>query len=366
MSPRAFVSLIAAATLTLVAAIVLVVIEQVSARVQDAGGDPMFPDLVDRIDDLGQIVIETPRYRLVLEYRDNTWLAVALGDYPTDAEPVAEIIAALTAMTTVEPKTANSDWYDFIGVAGPGAEQGAVGIRITASATDGDVLADAIFGFESISIGFSRYGSTFVRRADEDQAWLVEGTIRGVPGFLQDWFEVIVHIPGPEVARVAILAGDEILLDAEKVDFNTADYELSYLSETVGPVGSTANDGGIRSVTQGVVSTSFDKTRPIEGVTFADDARTVRFVTRAGLQVDVTLGEADDEVWVAYKVSAEEGSEAVEEAQQIRARTENWAFQLPSYRMAALNRDLTELFVPPPEPAPDVVPPNEPLLPILP
>ncbi len=349
MSRKGFLTLVAATALAVIMAIGLVVSAELSAVNPQPGGDPMFQALIDGADDLRSVVIETPRYQLRLEYRDGRWFAVDRGDYPVRADPIVGIVASLAGMTIVEQKTDNPAWYTFVDVAGVGLP-GSQSVRVAVFAADGRSLADAIFGAPSESIGFARAGGTFVRRSDEAQTWLVEGAV-AVPAFVQEWFDPILNVPGPDVARTTILVGGEVLLDARKVDFATGDYELTFLSPAIGPDGATANDNGMRSVAQAIVTTAFDDARPRETVTFPPDTRTVRFETRAGLHLEVAVGEAGGETWVVYTATADPGAEAAQQALDITARTERWAFKLPAHRIAALNRPFAELFDPPAPPA---------------
>jgi hypothetical protein len=365
MSPRTFISISAAAVIAVVLAIVLIFVKQASTDnpVEESG--PMFPALAENLDDLGRIRIETARYELTLELKDQQWVAVDFGDYPVNPEPLLQIVASLAEMTKVEAKTDNPDWYGYVGVEDIGPASNSV--RIVAETVDGTQLLDAIFGNASESIGFTRVGGTFVRPTDADRTWLVEGVI-AAPNYVQDWFSPLLAVPGTDVAGVAIFIGDDELLAAEKVDFATADYELTYLDETIGPPETTANDAGFRSVTQGIVSTIFDQARALDTVTFGPESRTVRFTTRAGLQLDVRLGEADGEVWVAYAASAEAGSEAAATAAAINAKTERWAFRIPTYRVASLNQPIDALIVlpapeAPPAPAPGPLIPLPPIAP---
>jgi hypothetical protein len=351
--------------LAVIASVAMLASAQVSALGPLSGGQPMFPELAQRRGEPSQLTIETARYRLLLENRGGRWVASAQGDYPVRQDTVAQVFASLASMTTIEPKTSNPALYGHVGLVGPGP--GSPSVRVAALG-GGTTLLDAVFGRESTAVPYARRGGMFVREADNAQAWLVEGTLT-VPGFLQDWFDQLLHIPGTEVARIAILAGDEILVDATKVDFTTGRYQLTFLAEGLAPPEATANENTFRGIPQAIVSTTFDDARPRESVTFATEARTVRFVTRTGLQLDVTLGEAGGETWVAYRASAEPGSEAVAAAQAINARTEHWAFKLPAYRIAALNRPLTDMFELParaPGPAPFEPQPGQLLPPPLP
>ncbi|MHA1559430.1 MAG: hypothetical protein ACTSWI_02010, partial [Alphaproteobacteria bacterium] len=197
-------------------------------------------------------------------------------------------------------------------------------------------------------IGFTRVGGLFVRSTDSDQTWLVEGLI-SAPNFIQDWFQRLLSIPGPDLASVSIGAGDTVLLTAEKIDFATADYELTFVGEQVAPPNSIANDANIRSMGQGVISTTFDSARPIEELTLSDVDRVVTFVTIDGLELSVRLVEADGKTWVVYQAFGPAGTEAAEEAAGITERTGRWAFTIPSHRVRALSRPIDELFIPPEE-----------------
>jgi len=100
MSPRALVSIAAAAGLTLVVALALIVARQVSADQPVAAGGPMFPELNDRIDDLARIEISTARYDLTLELQGDQWVAVDFGNYPVGLEPMLQIVSSVLYLVT--------------------------------------------------------------------------------------------------------------------------------------------------------------------------------------------------------------------------------------------------------------------------
>jgi hypothetical protein len=347
MSPGAFLSLLVATVLAVIGAAIAIVSQQDLGARQRQGGVLLFPELNARIDDLHQLRVETTRYGLVLEQRAGDWVAVDRGDYPAVADTVAKVVASLAAMTVIDPKTDNPEWYQYIEVAGPAASPDPSGVRLIAASADGDTLVDAIIGKQSSSVGATQLGGTFVRPTDQAQALLAEGVVE-VPLSVQGWFDELFHVPGPEVSRIAILEGDEIVLDAEKTDPETGDYELTYLSDSIGPAGSTANDDGIRGMSGAIVSVRFQDVRPVEELEIPADARTVRYVTQDGLQIDATLGQSDGEPWVSFAASAENGA-AAGQAEAINARAGNWAFKLPPERMRILSRDFSELVLQPGE-----------------
>ena len=71
MSPRGYISLALATGIALIAAIVLVIVEQIDASGNRRGGGLMFAELAERIADVQAIKIETPRYSIALEQLPN-------------------------------------------------------------------------------------------------------------------------------------------------------------------------------------------------------------------------------------------------------------------------------------------------------
>ena len=362
MTPRGFLTFVAVATVAVAIAAVMLVDEQNGTNSRQAGGEAMFPELNDRIEELDRLVISSERYSLTLGLRDGQWVATDYGDYPVNVEHFAQIIGSMLSMTRVEQKTDNPDLYQYLGVTDIAEGETSSTLRIQAYLDDGTQVADALFGRQSTSIGFTRIGGLFVRPVDSDRTWLVEGLI-SAPNFIQDWFQRLLSIPGPDVARVSIAAGDTVLLTAEKVDFATADYELAFVGDQVAPANSIANDANIRSMSQGVISTTFDSARPIEELTLSDADRVVTFVTVDGLELSVRLVEADGTTWAVYRAFGAAGTEAAEEAADITERTGRWAFTIPSHRVTALSRPIEDLFIPPEE---EVEAPPRPFVPIAP
>jgi hypothetical protein len=217
----------------------------------------------------------------------------------------------------------------------------------------------------------------FVRRVDEATTWLANGAFQ-IPGFAQEWFDFLMHVPGTDIARTTIFEGGEMMLDAAKVDFIRGDYELTYLNPALGPEGTVANDNGMRGVGQAIVTLAFDDARPRATVTIPPNGRVVRFETRRGLNLEVTMAEADGETWVTFTATAAPDAEAAQQARDIAAVTDRWAFKLPSHRMVALSRPFSELITVPGAPAPPgvvlgpvPVPPQDglpqpPVIPVLP
>ncbi len=363
MSARGFLALLVVTAIALLAAVALVVSEQIDASNDRGAGGLVFPDLDERIADVTQVAIEARRYSMTLERRNGSWVAIDRGDYPVRSQPIDQLLAGMVELVEYEPKTANPELYAELGVAGPSEDREDTLVTITAA--NGDVLADVILGYPANAIGQHTRGGMYLRRTDEERAWLAEGTVLP-PTFPSEFFDPLFSISGRDVGRLTIFSGEEMLFDAVKVDFDTSDYELEYLDPSFGVENAIADDSGVRGMSQAIVSTTFQDARTVESVSIPEDARTVRYVTQDGLSLSATLAEADGETWVVYEATAEPGSAAEEQAAEIAAATDGWAFRLGAGRIITFNRDVTELYeigAPPVDPEEDDVG-DGPLLPL--
>lgn len=350
MSPRGFVILLIVTLVALVGAIVAAVQPTMSGT-DSVAGAPMFPALGQSVPDASTVRVQTPQYTASWKWQDGVWVSPERGDYPARKGLVPELVSGLARMTKVEAKTSKPEWYQHIRVGDPAATPPTGVAHLTVTSANGEVFADAILGARSFSIAASHArGGTFVRKADEAQSWLVEGTA-SVPAELPDWFDALVDIPGPEIASVAVLVGDRTVFEARKADAAAGTYEVVSLDPAEGEGENVANDNTIRSLASAIVGMRMDDARAIDSVVPGENARTNRFTTTAGLQLDVTVFDVDGATWAIFKASAPEGSEAAAAAADINGRTGKWAFRLNASRATRLTQPVANLVQKPADPA---------------
>jgi Domain of unknown function (DUF4340) len=350
LSPRAFIVLLALTAVALVGAVGVVAVQPRQTATDALSGDPMFNGLSQRIADLQKVAIQTATYKATWEKRDGKWVASDHGNFPAKDGSVATVVSALAAMTRVEPKTDNPDWYQYIQVADPtGKTDPAGGARVTGSAANGDVLIDTIVGSTSASIAASHSrGGTFVRDAGQAQSWLVEGTV-AIPSDLADWFDAVISIPGTDVASVAVLTGDKTVFAAHKPDTTSGTYKIDQIDASVGSSDEVSNDTQVRNLVAGIVNVTVQDARSAAGLTPGNSARVDRYTMTNGMQLDVTLVDADGATWAIFKPSAPDGSQdAKAAAAKISTVTDGSAFKLDTKgATAGLALDVHKLVQPP-------------------
>lgn len=350
MSPRGFVILLAITAIAVLGAILMTVQPTVQATDMVAG-EQMFPELAQNVADAGEVTVVTPQYAITWKRRgDGTWGAPERGDYPAPKDMVSNLVASLTRMVKLEAKTAIPDWYQYIRVGDPTATPPTGVARITVKSAAGDALADAVLGARSFSIPASHTrGGMFVRAADDDQSWLVEGTA-SVPTELSEWFGTVADIPANDITGLAILRDGKTVFEAKKTDETNGVYELAYLDPAEGDADSVANSNSIRSTASGIVGLRAEDVRAIDSLPPGADARTDRFTTSSGLQLDVTVFSAEGKTWATFKASAPEGSPAAGTAADITSRTAKWAFQLSGSVATRLTQPIANLVQRPADP----------------
>jgi hypothetical protein len=186
----------------------------------------------------------------------------------------------------------------------------------------------------------------YVRRPDDNQTWLAEGSLQ-VDADPQLWLERdIMNIDHGRIVSVAVTHGDQTLdmaLDGQKLVLKTPadhppldDYKLDDV------------DRGLELLTFEDVQT--DK-QPV-----GDKIGQSVYTTSDGLAVTATVFKGEKDIWARF--SATGGDKTKAEADKLDARLAGWTYQLGAWKEKALVPSLDDLKAPPPE-KPAASPPAE-------
>jgi hypothetical protein len=313
-----------------------------AASAQPAPGEPMFPALVPGTDGVAEIIVEGPRYALTLARVEGGWVATNHGDFPVRSAPVEAILAALSTMVAHDVVTENPVEYGALDVQGPG--EGTEDIHVRLAAANGDAMVDAIVGAPAAIRDPNPLSGIYVRNVDDTAAWFAIGGF-GMPARLSAWFDPLLQIPGPTVTSIAIFRGETLLMQADKVDPATGLYGLMAIAEEIGPMDRAFLDiDALRGLAQAVVSVNAEDVVARDSVTVPAEPRIVRITTQTGLVLILTVVEGPGGPWVTVDAEAT-APEAAAAAEEILARTGNWAFRLPDFNTMTLSKEITELVI---------------------
>ena len=342
MTPKSFVMLVGATAIGFASALGAVVVESRSAKGAAEIGQPLFPELVARANEVAVLRFRAPNSESTIVLDGDGWGYLERAGYPVPTDNVRTVVAGIASLRRFEEKTDNADLYFRLGVQDVGAED-SNSREIVLETANGEELAAIILGRVSNTMQFDPLGGMYVREPGDPKTWLVRGTV-ALPPTAAEWMvQQVIHIPGPDIQKVVIREGGETDLTAIKQDEGEGLTRYHMAPEIEGM---QAVDSAWKQVASGAVSVVFENVRVASEIAGADLIREVEYTTSDGMTVVVNTYAIDEVTWVTFSASAEPGSEGVERANGINAVATGWAYQLPGYKLRAIHRevaDLTEL-----------------------
>jgi hypothetical protein len=267
------------------------------------------------------------------------WVLTGRGNYPASFETVRQTLTGLATLETIEPKTANPEWFRYVDLDAP--PKGA-GVAITVSDAKGKVLAALIVG-KSEEIGDpSGAVGLFVRRAGDNRSWLVR-SLSDLRTGLSDWMDKkIFDIDRARIAEVSFHPVSGPAFAVRRASAEAAEFTLDALPQGRSLVSPTAPEeagaalGGL----------TFDDAKPHADLDFEDGAHVVAR-TFDGLIVGLDVVRVGEDYWARIYANAAPGNpDAGKEARAINAKAYDWAFKLPAYKGAQLTTTLESMLKP--------------------
>ena len=212
------ISIFLIVTVAVVIAAVIAVNQQQSAVVNKQAGDVLFPGLEAKVNDVAKLEIVKGEERVTLQRADNNWQIVEKDNYPADFSKIKEVVMKVAAFTTIEAKTKIAENYGKLNVEDPSQED-AKSVLVTIKDNADNELAGVIVGrMEAGSFATVGQDKTYVRKANDDQVWLVKGGLV-VDEEAGDWAsEEIMNIASSRVKKVEITHkdGKKVIIEKQK------------------------------------------------------------------------------------------------------------------------------------------------------
>lgn len=314
---------------------------------------PAFPGIATRLASAARIEVKGPDASLVLLRQgagaDAGWAIESKAGFPAKLDRVREVLAGLSELVLSEPRTANPELLERLGLEDP-ARPGAKSLLLTVRDAQGSVLAELVVGRRRVRVQGNVPEAVYVRRPAETQAWLAEGNLR-VDADPLLWAERdLVDVKRARVARIEGGAGEDAFALAR---------------------GSASDPWALRDAPEGPPldpEKADDLARALEWFAFNDvrAAATLaaappsgRFVAHSfdGLTVAVEVRRHDGKVFALVEPSAgpDAAPEVQREAATLTARTRGFAFEIADWKAETLLAGRTSLLKQP-EPAPESEP----------
>jgi len=303
----------------------------------------LFPGLVDKVNDVVEIKIDGKSGTLTLRQSEaGSWLVAEKSGYPAKFDVVKRALIGMAELKSLEPRTANPELHARLQLEDRTAS-GAQSTLISLHAKEGKPIAELLVGKIDRAATDTRHGNYYVRKAGEAQTWFAQGQLQTDPE-LNRWIDAkVMEIQRKRIKNVAIRQAAGEVLEVRKKDGTEDEFEIK---------GLRANQKLATPSSPGTIAAALDYT-PFEDVAAAKDRESLKvgatsvYTTADGMIVTATSRKDGDKWWVTFAVEADPANkpsdEVAKEIAELGAKTKDWAFQIPDYRVEQFTKTLDQL-----------------------
>lgn len=333
MKPNHFAGLAATA---LAALIITVLVYSANApwTPTTAGGEKLAPTLAGDVDKIAAVEISQGTQKINISRDGEAWVLKDRDGFPASSDKVRTLLIGLAEGTLREAKTRNKSRFHLLNVDDPaGKNSNARLIRLLDD--KGNTLTEIIAGKSSTNQLNGQQG-TYVRRPDEDQAWLASKALSGGIA-LRDWTQ-------PRVFETATekIADATIEIPGEP-SYHLKRQDTQHVLENI-PAGKKIKYINIvDNIIEAASFLDFDDVRKAAPATPDKNAGKITMNIDPGLTIALNIKRDDGGTWAALDVSGKDN--AKDAAEKLKARVAGWEFKiLPSKANTILKKqaDLLE------------------------
>ena len=195
-------------------------------------GELLFPELLDKINDINEIVLESNLDKITLAHSESGWGVKEKEGYPADLEKVKRILIGMAELRIREPKTKNPELYKKLGLQNHDADE-STSTLVTLTSKETTDTTSLVIGQQRPDKSAPSLSEIFVRKPEDPQTWLVIGKLQ-LENILTEWLDKeIVDIEGTRIQRVMVThpAGEVLTIQKTKpddLDFQIVDMPKGY------------------------------------------------------------------------------------------------------------------------------------------
>jgi hypothetical protein len=346
----------------------------------------LFPDLMNVVNDVNEVVIETKEQTITLVRGEQTWGIKEKASYRADVEKVKKVIVGLADLRIHEPKTKNPELYERLGLQ-DSDQEGSPSKTVTVKTAGNSEAAKLVVGNQKPAKGNPRMSDIYVRKPGDPQTWLVIGNV-AIETMSGEWLDKeVTALTTKRVRQVTVTHPKGETLHLSKAKPEDLDFQLDSI-----PTGSKiSSQFNVNNVVGTLVQLSLEDVKPQAEVDFtAKPGVSAILETFDGLRLHVHTTKQDEKVFAkisadfdanlvqpseaeskpkdrpkSEEAEAEKGEkdkgagvepskkdsllnkpeEVQKEVESLNQRTNDWAYELPSFRVenfSKLKKDLIE------------------------
>ena len=299
-----------------------------------------FPNLLDQVNEVGQIRIQSLQNEIIVRLVDDVWRVQQQNSYFADLKKVRNVIVSMSQMRKLEKKTSDAERFAELGLAGVDIENSQT-IKIQLISTRNEVLADLLLGKSKSSKSNPQLNLMYVRSPKQNQTWLTETALEVPTGSL-DWVNrEIIDINDDRVSEVQLILPRQAAVRVFKSNGDVGKFDLADVPEgfQIRQQFLVNNIGGL-----------FRKLifeRVIE-VSDWQSSSEIRMKTFDNLIVTAYIGSDRLSQYAVFEARSENDAspEILKQIQQLNRNWDGWAYQLSRVRINTAKTVLEELIEP--------------------
>lgn len=302
-------------------------------------GEPVFPGLIDRVNDISEFLVESKKGRLTIHREGKIWRLKESDNHLASPNEVFKAIVGVAELKYFEPKTERSDRYARLKLQDPG--KAGEGRRLTLKAGS-ETVADVIVGREKLFLPGRTVGGVYFRQPGNAASWLGEGS-PDAGGEPKDWLaREIVNVATSRMKQITVRHSDGETLFVSKANSDDKAFVLDGI-----PAGRRLKyDSDVDQIASILERLEMEDARKVSSVAVDfNGALVVEAETFDGLVGVLEIVEREDVRWL--RIRFEGRSDATrQEAEGHTARTADWLYIMPKYEVVPVQRRMRDLLVP--------------------
>ena len=263
-------------------------------------GDKLFTDLP--VNAVATVTIADSESKVTLVKGDNVWQVDGRSGYPADFDALRELVVKLSRLKIGRSFPASTESLARLSLMAPSSpDTSSRGKQITLKDPSGKILADVILG-QSRETGSGEGGGQYLKKADVDTVFLVDGSFRFLKTAPAQWLKKeILNVNAEDVNSVACYVDD-----ARTPVYTLSRPEKGELAKmTPIPPGRTADSAKIDQVFDALAPLTLDDVQAGDGESPQADSSRTRLVYQLydGRQISI-YPESDGKDSFTLRVAA--------------------------------------------------------------
>lgn len=164
-----------------------------------------FPVLLKQREQVAVVILQGHGQTLTLQKQNGVWGILENNNYPVITSKVDDLLFSLADLQIIEPKTARPEFHEQLDVNDVNEPQSNALLLTVQNAKGADIAKIYVGKRESVRLGEEFQEHIFIRRAGEDQTWLVQGVLPVSTDF-KEWVEqpLLGIVDSDQVQRLSI------------------------------------------------------------------------------------------------------------------------------------------------------------------